>query len=207
MGCSRCMAHSAARARAPAHGESLPHGSNTRRHTRGQPCSPCGPVSPTTTTRACHSMLDRCTETAHEPDGLLTLHGTRQHEPVRLPTVSHCFTAQTHDATHAGSLARCVGLSPMTTPRESRACHTLDARSMHSDCARARWAAHAAWHSAARLGAPAHGESLPHGSHARRRTRAALLAVGLSPTTTPNASLPLMHRLLFAFLFRWHLSS
>ena len=55
--------HSAARARAPAHGEPLPHGSNA---THAGSLARCGPVAPTTTTRACHSMLDRCTETAHE---------------------------------------------------------------------------------------------------------------------------------------------
>ena len=33
--------YSAARASTPAHGDSLTHGSNTRRQTRVQPCSPC----------------------------------------------------------------------------------------------------------------------------------------------------------------------
>ena len=91
--------HSAARPSAPAHGESLPHGSNAR---TPHACSlaRCGPVANDHHAGlVCHSMLDRCTETAHERDGLLTLHGTRQHVPGRLPTVSHCPTAQTHDAT------------------------------------------------------------------------------------------------------------
>ena len=58
--------HSTARARTPARGESLPHGSNARRPTRVHPCSPCGPVAETTTTRACHSMVARCTVAVHE---------------------------------------------------------------------------------------------------------------------------------------------
>ena len=99
--------------------------------TRAGSLARCGPVAHDHTTRACHSMLDRCTETAHERDGLLTLHGTRQHEPGRLPTVSHCRTAQTHDATR-GQPCSLVGLSPMTTTQEPA---TLDARSMHCDCA------------------------------------------------------------------------
>jgi hypothetical protein len=79
------------------------------------------------------------------------------------------------------------GLSPMTTTRESL---PLYARSMHFGCARARWGAHAAWHSAARVRAPAHGESLPHGSNARRHARAALLAVCAPVADDHHASLP-----------------
>ena len=91
--------YSAARASAPAHGDSLTHGSNTRRQTRVQPCSP--------------------------------------------PSVAD---------DHHASLP-------------------LDARSMHCGCARVRWAAHATWYSAARASTPAHGDSLTHGSNARRQTR------------------------------------
>ena len=106
--------------------------------------------------------------------------------PGRLPTVSHCPTAQTHDATRAGSLARCGPVDNDHTTRVWPATRcSIDALRLRT---RARWAAHATWHSAARPSAPAHGESLPHGSNARRHARAALLAfVGRSPTSTTHA--------------------
>ena len=79
MGCSRCMALGSTPG-VPAHGESLPHGSSARTPHAGQPCSLVGLCRRRPPRESLpHSMLDRCSATAHERDGLLTLHGTRQH--------------------------------------------------------------------------------------------------------------------------------
>ena len=74
----------------------------------------------------------------------------------------------------ASVLKLCVafcGHGPPSVADDHHASLPLDARSMHCDCARVRWAAHATWYSAARARAPAHGDSLTHGSNTRRPTR------------------------------------
>ena len=81
-----------------------------------------------------------------------------------------------HDKPIVGVLSSCREPCRRRSPR-GPASRALDARSTHCDCARVRWAAHATWHSAARVGAPAQGEPLTHGSNTRRQTRAALRGV------------------------------
>ena len=91
--------------------------------------------------RACRSVLDRCTAAAHECDGLLTLHGTRQHVPGRLATLSH-FAPQlkrTTPDTRAALLAVGLCVSPATTTREPAARCSIDAlrlRTSEMGCSR-----------------------------------------------------------------------
>ena len=151
-------------------------------------------LSPTTTTRgrATRCSVDALRLRASEMgcSRCMTLGSTRQHAGPRC--VAEPATSQTHDAQHACSLAR---RGPVA--HDHHAGVPLDARSMHCGCARVRWAAHAAWHSAAPASAPAHGALLTHGSNTRRQeTRAALLAVGLplSPTTTTWACHSMLDR-------------
>ena len=165
------------------HGESLPHGSNARRHTRAALLA-VG-LSPTTTPREPATLDARpmhC-DCAREYDGLLTLHGTRQHVPGRLPTVSHCPTPQSttlNDAKHAGiTLARRGPVAAHT-----RACHTrcsIDAlrlRTSEMGCSRYMALGRTYQGACPRCAiAPRLKRTTPY-------TRAPLLAVGLLPTTT-----------------------
>ena len=64
------------------------------------------------------STLDRSAVTAHERDGLLTLHGARQHVSGRHTTDSQCRTSQPHDGKR---VQRDVASAP--TASERRALH------------------------------------------------------------------------------------
>ena len=65
----------------------------------------------------------------------------------------------------------------------------FDARSICRDCTRARWAAHATWRSAARVGPPHHGQPVPHEPTARRQTRATRRGYNEHCTSRPRSTL------------------
>ena len=181
--------YSAARASTPAHGDSLTHGSNARRQTRVQPCSPPSVAddhhaSLPLDARSRHCGCARARWAAHAT----WYSAARASTPVHGDSLTHESNAR--DAKHACSLAR---RAPPSVADDHHASLPLDARSRHCDCARVRWAAHATWYSAARASTPAHGDSLTHGSNARRQTRVQPCSpcASLCRRRSPRASLPL----------------
>ena len=84
----------------------------------------------------------------------------------------------TANACNATWLRRALHLSP-----------PFDARSIRRDCTRARWAAHATWRSAARVGPPHHGQPVPHEPTARRQTRATRRGYDEHCTSRPRSTL------------------